>query len=293
MAPRATRFIRTNRLITTPGGVATLINGNGAYSGAPAKSETAAYPMTNLLLPDRYAVWQTGTSPPSPHVVLWDLTGASSASGSGDLLIKMVGILNLHKTAAFPTSCVVYMRTDSQGWTAFNPGTWTAIATLGLGFEASRAAPRNVGLELSNGAGQNMRFLAFSFNAITNAFTLGNCMASATVSDLGLMYSPGAEYTMRRRRIRERTIGGIPIVTEVGDWGRELSMQFTNIDTSTRDKVRTVFDEGGYEGPMLLMDPFGALHHYLLLDDALTEVHAFSDGTNDRWNVDVRLELLP
>jgi hypothetical protein len=251
------RFARTvtNRVLNA----ATVLK-NGTGGGAPALVQDAAYPMANLQTADRYSVWSTGASPPGPTLVHYDLGADQSV-----LFVGILGLRGVNDAAITPITCDVGKRTAAQGYSG-TAADYTDVASFGDG-------RRDLAATITAASG---RYWQFEFNALpSTGFSIGKLMLSTALTDLGILYSPGAEVAIIKPQVRTRTPGGAQAATYLGDARRRFTFPYRTVDATLLGTLRTL---GTQVDPFVYFDHEGNVYE-CLADPEFASQHVWATPT--------------
>ena len=229
-----------------------IINGDGAYSGAPAKDEDAQYPMSNLYSPERYRVWSTkvGTADTAIKVQL-DLAGGANGAGAGglDVDISSAGFLGLrgHAGTAPPASVAVGSRTRAQGYSSTTYTSRGTLTTLG---------ERDSIVEFTLASARYWEFNISSYNVA--GFALG-ALWLGVLQEFGIFWSAdgGATWAEEHNVLLSRTAGGHMSAVTRGDAWAQYTLTFRTIDNTKRATLLSHFGAAQRARPILILDENG------------------------------------
>lgn len=207
------RFYRTNLLTQS---FAVLKNGTGG--GAPALEEHADFPMTNLLVGDRYSYWKSAGT--AGFDVDFDL-GSTKA-------IKALGV-----TALDPLQTVGAVEIFTAGGSTYPP-TWTSQGTISPLSSVDSFIAANL----------IHRFVRFEFTSLSAAIR-AKLWAAQSVSDVGHGGSPGFTEERRKARIRAIAPGGQPVVTVLGPDRTVFSIPLNVVPSAVQSILSTLVAESG------------------------------------------------
>jgi hypothetical protein len=238
------------------------------YPGAPATQEDPAFPLENLLNSDRSSVWSTGPTPADPLRIQLDLGGD-----------KAVALLGLHglRAGILPNQLLAGYRTAAQGYAA---STYTALPVQNF-----TSGPRDTGQVLFPVV--TGRYWQLELDSFGIPYALANPLLAAITNDLGIVYSPGSTDTYLPVVARDRTAGGMPVVTQLGDDRRELVMLFNNVDQGIRNALLLLAKS---RAPVTYVDAFDQFQQIILTTDRLQIAHTW--GPVDRYDVTLEAEVL-
>ena len=270
--PRNTRFA-LGSANQTCASTATLINGasSGTYPSRPALSEDSQYPMSNLKINDRAAIWKSSPVLTGQYDIEWDL--------GSDKTIDVVAVHGFRWTPGqvAPADAVVSFRTSTAGYS--QAGTWTAIKTLTLGV-------RDVGLQLS--APIRGRYFRFRVNAggAGGGFTIGNFYLGQLSYDLGFISSPGLVDRPEDPDIVDRTMARAAHVTRLGDPFRSIILPF-----SVRGETKLMLDAvAAATVPTTYLDHEDTIAQVMKI--AYERSVRWIDGEKYRWDIQLEMESL-
>jgi hypothetical protein len=254
-----------------------LINGNGAYSGAPALVQDSAFPMSNALLPDRVSrIWYTGG--PSPANSGQDLIVELDIAAS-PVSIAAVGFLGLSLTpgGSFPTTCDV----EYLPGTVYNPTTGWLVAMSFSGISSGRD-------HIKTFPPISAKFWRFKFIIAGSASGLGFSLASFVVAtsptDLGFLYSRASETIVRPTTVVEG-YGRTPVVTRTGLPFRRFVLAYDNNDLTTRQ----IFDNLGNEpGAFIYLAPDDKPYECIIDGEEFTRDHIWAPPDRFAWTFAMR-----
>jgi hypothetical protein len=268
------RFITTQQnkgRRTTPASTfPKLINGNGAYAGAPALVQDPDFPMSNLLDPDRVsAVYVTGPTPAnsgSDLIIEFDINSAP-------LSISAVGILGFVRLAGatFPNSVAIeYL----PGSTYAPVVGWVAMGSF------SMVIGRDGGLVTGSPISARfwrIRFLNASFGA--QGFSFSSPFIANAITDLGFLYSRSAEVIVTPKTVVEG-YGRTPVITRTGLEFRRWALAYDNNDVTTRD----IFDALGASAlPFIYLSPEDDVFECVQDGEEFIRNHIWSPGGRHQW----------
>lgn len=253
-----------------------LINGNGAYTGNLALVQDAAFPMANVLVPDRVSrLW---VCPPGlPNIggvdVAIDLDIAASPVSIMAAGVHGFGLLG---NGAFPSTCGM----EYLPGTTYSASGWVQLPTFSLGGTRDPwqifAAPISA------------RFWRFRFYfGSSSGFTVASFMLARSITDLGFLYS-GADETLVRPRAIVEGYGRMPIVKSVGLKSRRFSLEYQNIDPATRNVFDGLLDEAN---PFAYLSPEDRMFECIPEADEFTRRHAWAPP--DRHNFTFAMRSMP
>ncbi len=226
-----------------------VINGDAAYSGAPAKDEDPQYPMTNLYSFDRYRVWSTkvGTADTAIKLQL-DLSGGANGPGAGgaDKSISSAGFFGLrgHAGSVPPTTVNLGYRTRAQGYSST---AYTSIGTL------STLQARDSILQFAQVSGRYFDFDIIAYNV--QGFALGSIWLGL-LQDVGLFWSSdgGATWAEDHNVLLSRTAGGHMDGVARGDAWAPYTLVFRSIDNAKRSLLGSSFGSARRTEPIIILD---------------------------------------
>lgn len=241
-----------------------LINGNGAYSGAPALVQDASFPMSNLLDPDRVShIYVTGPNPANDGV---DLI-IEFDTGSAPVSIHGVGLLGFRRATgeAFPN--VVYI--EYLLGTTYSTSGWSGAGTTPFSFNEATDAGVLFPAPIS------AKFWRFR---ITNAafsaagFSLSSPFIAQTVTDLGFLYSRASE-TLVTPKSTVEGYGRMPVITRTGTPYRRWLLEYANNDAA----ARAVFDALAVSAnPFVFIHPDGSFYECVMDGEEFMRDHIWA-----------------
>ena len=261
-----------------------LINGNGAYSGAPALVQDADFPMSNALLVDRSAaIWVTGPTPdndPLNSDLIIELH-----IGPTPLSIVAAGVLGFSfgPGTLFPLSYLIeYLpgaTYSTSGWVSDIP----AVSTQG---------GRDSGAVFSPRTAKFWRFRFSSAGLGANGFSVGSFFIATTVTDLGFLYSRATE-TLVQPQLLVEGYGHTPFISHTGLSFRRWALSYDNNDTTTRG----LFDNLGYSPvgstpiPFVFLSPENGVYECVQDGEEFVREHIWAPP--DRWRFTFPMRSLP
>lgn len=226
--------------------------------------EDADFPASNLLRSDRYVVWHCpGTAGgtlsididlgPNPQVAVW-------------------GFLNLNTPQLYPYTGTLYAGTVYP-------------------FDASW-----VQTDTFNAVGMR-DYLCQLPSVVTKRYwrlTLANCyydfwlskLVLGSMTDLGRVWSPGSVRRLKRQRVHQQNVAGLPLTTVTGPDRYRWELAFNAVNAADRSSLMTAVRNGPV--PALLN---GVQAEVDLVDDEFVETHVF--GPPDLYDIAFALEQLP
>ncbi len=276
------RFIRANqnkaRKVSPTSTYPKLINGNGAYSGAPALVEDASFPMSNLLDKDRASkVYVSGPNPynsaGSDLIIEFDIAGsAQSIVAAGMLGFGLVG------GSLFPSQLIV----EYLPGTTYQTTGWIAdIPILSIG------GVRDVGSVFT---ARSARFWRFRFPFASGAqdgFTVAGFFLATTVTDLGFLYSRASERIVTPKTTIEG-YGRTPTITRTGIPFRRWTLAYDNIDATTKATFDTLNSEAS---PFIFLAPDDRVYECVTDGEEFERAHVWSPP--DRFQFAFPMRSLP
>mgnify|MGYP007070554947 FL=1 len=271
-------MLRASSVSTIP----IIVNGNGAYTSAPAKDEDAQYPMSNLYLADRYTPWSTrvGTAAGSIKVQI-DLSGGATGAAAGgvDKTISAVGMNGLRGLggAAPPNTVVVGYRTRAQGYSATG---YTTVATLVTG----QARDSIVQFNTISARYWEMDVQIYG----VEGFALGSLFLG-NLQDLGIGWSSdgGAEWSAEHNVLWSSTAGGHATGVVRGDAWAKYSLRFNSINNTVRSALHTNFGPTFAGKPVVILDENSVARQFIVMDGP-----TFSQRFNGLYDASLELEML-
>ena len=264
-----TRFATAgaNVVIAVP---ATIKNGTGG--GAPPLVQDAAYPMSNLLLVDRYTVWATGAAAPSPHLVHLDLGFAYD--------ISFVGLLGIRYPN--PGSGPSLVEIGSRTTYSVTQGDYTIRSTQDLA-----GHPVDPCAAIATVAARYWQLAIYDIDT-TFGFSLGKPMLGSLDQDLGstMVYSPGATVRRVQPGARTEVMDGAPVVSYLGLPYKLFALPFRMIQTVVKTKLDTIAQQ---TDPLVYFDQFNVATE-CLAEPEYEVTHQWAPG--DLWDMTLRLRGL-
>lgn len=250
------RWVTDNKALA-----ASVMNGTG---GAPAREETSPFTMEKALQHDRLIAWMSATTPTSPFNFDIDLGAAQSIEGVG-----------VHGFEPFGNTVVNQCLVSS----ASTYPTFTLRATINVG--ASK--PRDFGAVF---AAQSFRYWRFQFTFTTlGQFKVGSLLTGPLV-DLGIRQSgPYASDPFRHQVEGGRTLGGHPIIHDLGYRARSYKFPLDRVDDATKAKIEALAD---VTRTFALFDPEDVVSEVRLVGGRLTQSRPWST----LWDAVLDLEAL-
>jgi hypothetical protein len=237
-----------------------VINGDGAYSGAPAKDEDAQYPMSHLYSQDRYRVWSTKVGNADTAIkVQIDLTGGANGAGAGgaDVAISSAALQGLrgHAGTTPPASVAVGYRTRAQGYSAT---TYTSAGTI------TTSGERDSVLEFGQVSARYWELNFTSYNAA--GFALGSFWLGV-LNDFGIFWSAGggAAWADEHNVLLSRTAGGHLSGVARGDAWAQYTLTFRAIDNTKRATLLSHFGAAQRAQPLLLLDENNVPRQFMVM----------------------------
>ena len=236
-----------------------VINGDGAYSSAPAKDEDAQYPMSNLYSWERYRVWSTkvGTADTAIKVQL-DLSGGANGAGAGglDKDVSSAAVMGLRGHAGTTVgSVLVGYRTRASGYS--NTG-YTNVATI---TSPSRDSIAEFTLVAA-------RYWEFNFSSYDAAGMAVGSLWLGELKDLGLYWSSdgGATWANQHNVMLTPTAGGHQSAVVRGDTWANYTLAFRAITNATRATIDLDFGTARRGQPILILDENAVPRQFFVLD---------------------------
>lgn len=279
MAGTTTRFARPtdNKMVRRSASVTPrIINGDTVnFTTPPALVQDPKYPMSNLLLPDRYTPWSTPVGSAPDPVILHVDTGTITPALIGLFGIRWFG------GGSIPNQCIISHRTSYLS-TGFYSTTGVADVTI----------PMNSGRDASVvGVLPTGRYWEFYFpNFSPLGFSIGSIFMGVVSQDLGMLYSAGAVRNLIVPVVQGRTGGGNPNSVVVGDERELITMPFRNITDATKSKLDLVFGRGVQRDAAVWVDAGDIARQVQLANYNLPYTHRW--GTPNSWDLDLDLEVL-
>jgi len=243
------RFIRVGQNVARRVNLAAtfprIINGNGAYAGAPAIVQDPQFPMSNALLNGRTgAVWvwpaSAGINDGGSDVLLEIDLGSVKAIGA----VGVLGVSNLFGTL-FPNSLMVEC---IPGATVYSTTGWVnVLGGLSIG---NQNFLRDFGTTIAPQSARYWRFRWVSAS-ISAGFTVASVVLATTVTDLGFLYS-GADETRVRPRTLVEGYDRSPSITYTGPEYRRWEARYDNNDAALRAILDDLF---GDSQPFVFLTP--------------------------------------
>ena len=197
---------------------------NGSGGGAPALDETTGFPMSNLLIPDRYTPWKS-LSPPATSPLQIDVDLLSSQA------VEVAALLGFRPTPGPAGAVTVYSASAYPG------GPWTPRGT-------TPSLTGGAGNYQTNFASFSARYWRFEIASIVGQIRVGQLWLGQLV-DLGILYAPGSSRHLRRLRTTYRTATGLPVIVDDGLNYREFSLSFPARTKAQRQQIESVASAPG------------------------------------------------
>ena len=257
-------------------------NDPDTYPGAPdpITGEDANNPMTNALTWDRRAVCRVPDGQTGDVYFDIDL-GANRA-------VKAVGIMGMLKagTSAFPGVWQAYYIANPT----YNPANFVQFIAV-----QSWTAQRDLIMEL--GAQVNsVRYVRFRFfNAsLADWFEVGKFFVGS-LTDLGIMYTPGSGIAPLLARSRVETVDGAPWTAELGPTRKLLPLIFNRASTTLKNLLYGISTE--LKPFLLQIASSGEFVECIPVQDGFSCAHIWGvtgdpTGATDRWDVQLEVEGL-
>lgn len=232
-----------------------IINGDGAYSGAPARIEDPDWSLDNAVNWDRKfpaRVPAAAVNSGSDYSVDIDLGSVKTVWG--------VGVGGYVKAGSFPTSFITYYK-------AATPYVATGFSSIGT----FSIATDNVAILAAPISARYIR-VTFVFSSFGAGFDIGKFYVIANPIDLGFLYA-GASYEIVTPQIRTEGFAQQPQVTFTGPAYKRVKLDFRNIDAATLSSIQSLMID---TRPFLLWDPIGGLVMEVLPDESFPFEHVWS-----------------
>lgn len=223
--------------------------------------QDAAFPMSNLKIPDRYTLWKASSAPP----VTLDIDFSSTLSAS----IKAVGYCNLDQSLA-PADITLFYSTGST-----YPPTWTSFGSILGGLD--NVIPTTLNL---------VRQLRFEISGPQVGMRLGKFFAMRQAADLGMEGAPGTVERVIYPEARQVIPSGIPIITRLGSPYR----QFDIANPVTTPAVRALVEAAtGWATTVVMLNSDGNAYEVVRAEDRQEWARVFAGS----YEVPLRLASLP
>lgn len=253
---------------------ATLINGasTGTYPSRPALSQDAQYPMSNLRINDRLALWRSDPALTGQYDVEWDL--------GGDRTLELIAVHGWRLAAGqtAPPSVDVSYRTSASGYS--QAGTWIALVN------ALPLSVRDPGRQLA--APVRGRYVRFRFNAggSGGGFVVANFFLGVVTYDLGIISSPDMIDRIEFACVRDGRPGMVSIITQIGDDGRVFVLPFNNVKDERKAQLDAVARSALWTTMITHQDEILQVRR---ADDTYERTLRFSPP--NRWSMNLALEM--
>ena len=259
-----------------------IINGNGAYASAPAADQDPQYPMTNLLIPDRYTPWSSSVGTAGANIqVHIDLSGGANgpASGLADKQVSSFGVLGLRGLggSAPPSFVSVGYRTRAQGYLSTS---YTSLGTLSTGqLRDSMLQFNQVGA----------RYFELIFTGVSASGIAVGSLWLGVLLDLGVFWSSegGGQWSAEHNVLWSKTAGGHMAGVLRGDaWGK-YSLTFGSINNSTRATLFSNLGIATAGKAVVILDENSIPRQFMVMDGP-----RFSQRFNGLYDAVLDLEML-
>lgn len=256
----------------------TLINGNGAYTSAPAKSEDSQYPMTNLQTNDVYSLWRSASALAGTFYLDFDL--------GADVNVDVVGFYGFRRAAgqAAPNAIDVMYRYAADTYTGVAGGAWKYAA------QAIALPGRHAGVQLPGVIRARYWRFVIGVGATGGGFTLG-LPYLGLATDLGFPYAPGAESQYIDPTMESALAGAIPVAGVTCDSYFVLSIPFESVSNTLKDTLRAIAVDLK-AAPAILFDPFDNTYPVSLLERRHSHRHMWHTG-DGLWDSGLSVRTLP
>jgi len=242
----------------------TVANGTGTNA---ALYQDADFPMANAINGSRFVPWKVpGTAASSLDI---DLGSSPNISMVALLGYRTVGNPNLP-----PTGLVDVLR-GPAGPAVIPVGT-AIIPNTDCGITFTSFTSRYWRLNFFNAAR----------TAGPEQFTLGGIYIGIN-TDLGLSYSPSEISEIRSRTIN-RTMSGVPVVTDMGFKRKLINANFNSVTAATRTTLQGLVDA---DRSFVYATPLDEWHECVLSGGMMKVQHKW--GSPHLFDIGVEMETLP
>ena len=280
------RFITAaqNALRVTTGLLPILVNGNGAYAGAPTLLENSPFIMANAMNADRIAsLWQMPNSVANEGSnVVWTVDLRTAKTISAAAVQGLIHARGSFIYGANPTAIQVECL-PLAAYSALNSD-WVTVATIALG--TSKAKVRDHGATFTPTSARWWRF-RFIGTTFSNGLSVASFVLATSVTDLGFLYARSTETVVTPKSIVEG-YGREAFVTVTGGVSRRWSLAYDNTDAATK----AVFDALNNEDvSFTFLHPDGSFHECITDGDVFTRDHVWA--APDRYQFVFPMRSLP
>jgi len=247
---------------------------NSSAASVVASSEDVLAPAMNLVNRDRYVSFYTGYTTVSPMLINVDL-GAPRA-------VDYLGIINFVNRYDPPTGTGPWPASWKVGYQT-TPG-FGAITFIGTS-QSIQYQRGDFGFPISR---ITARYWQFYFTPnVSPGFSLGNLLIGNLGVDLGMVYSPGATETTQMNRIRTRSIGGQPTISQPGPSRRFLVLPFNAINAATLASLKSAIASPTF----FYIDHTDKVQEVTLASDKFERTHRWNSPA--LYDATLELEVLP
>lgn len=267
--------------VSAPNSSATTIAGFmmfESYPGAPARVEDAAWPMSNALLPDRYAnVWKHPGGAANVNITdtVYEIDLGNAYS------VYLAGVLGLLRSLNFSYPQAVYLEYIPAA-NVYSTGAWVTVGTFPLLASASDSHSLT-GLPVS------ARFWRFRFTFTTGApsFAISSFALADVILDLGFLYARSDEVIVRPE-VRTETYSRLPMITRLARTWKRWTLHYPNIDPTTRATFDTLFGDTTF----LFLNPIdGQIYECVFDGEEFERAHIWA--APDRFEFSAGIRSLP
>jgi hypothetical protein len=267
-----------------------LCNGNGSYTGAPARIlyEDANNPMENILRWDRRAVCRVPDGQTGNNGINLDFDIALGASRP----VKALGLMGMLKnpSSAYPMQWQAYYIANPT----YNPANFVQFFTQSQSWTAERDIIKELTATVNN-----VRYVRFRFLNITLAdwFEIGKFFVGALIepTPTGIMYTPGSSRNPLLARSRVETVDGAPWTAELGPTRHVFHYVFTRANECLKEDMVVLSQE---LKPFLLQYAgTGAFYECVMVPDGFSCQHIWGYSNDpslntDIWDIEIEMESL-
>lgn len=227
-------------------------------------------PAVNALYNDRYTRWRSN-APVNPMNFDIDVPG-------GVFGVQGWGIAGFIAEIAGALGTVTFYGWDGAAWVLLDSFNTIPMNKVNGDFMRMFAA------------GTSYTYIRYRFTFATNTpFYVSNLMVGR-VTDCSLIGQPvmGSSVIDRQPKSVIRTMGGNPIVTNIGKYRRSWRLRFENMDDSQLNQLRLIAQNGA---PIMMRDMHVQTYHCFPSQPDVEIVYAFGSPFNLAFELE--LEQLP
>lgn len=213
-------------LSTTANASTTQTNVAGTFTPSFPLVEASGFPMSNLLVGNRYNVWDCGASPSSPITIDFDLGGTRTVR-----ICALAG----HSSAAAGAGVSDY---EFQSATSYPTFTSRLVVT------PTDTLFRDSGGVIST---VNARYWRLIIGNV-GRFSLGGVWLSSLDLDLGTALTPGSQVSRSTPVARMVGPSGIPYTFRNGTGKREWTIRIGAMLSTTRRSIEAMYTNTGVSG---------------------------------------------